>query len=93
MKKVDEYGDYAEQDYFNWLMKYKMWRISFYYNAMHYQFLKDLDLWNRELKPYHKVIHFTWLKPIEGKTNELIKLWTRFQNETNQNYHSEKCLY
>ena len=92
MKKIDEYGNYSEQDYFNWLMGDKIWRVSFYYNALQHIFLNNIKLWNKEIKSYHKIIHYTVIKPLDGKINELIGLWLNFQNQTNQLYQPKKCI-
>ena len=63
MKRVSEYGTYYDQDYFNWMMKYKILRLSFNYNSLSFIFLQKMDLWNKELKSNPKIIHFTWVKP------------------------------
>ena len=92
MKRVSEYGEYYEQDYFNWLMKFKIWRLSLNYNSMSMVFFHKKDLWNKELQSNLKIIHFTLVKPLEGyPINELLKLWSHIQNKTNHVFPLKKC--
>ena len=82
MKRVSEYEN-RQQSYVNWLMEYKMWRLSLFYNARHSIFLRNVTFWNKELKQSHKIIQFTVPKPFSGETSEILTLWSSFQNETN----------
>ena len=90
LKRVNDYFK-RQQDYFDWLLKHKMWRLSLFYNAMHYTFIFDPYFWNSELKYSHKIIHYTVLKPLFGENTELTNIWLRIQNQTNNYYNSGKC--
>ena len=91
MKKVNQYGYFYEQDYFNWLMKYKMIRLSLKYNAMHTIFSRYLNIWNKELRTSYKIIHFTMIKPLSTKSTFLIEKWSKIQNETNSEFPLHLC--
>ena len=89
-KNVSEYGDFAEQDYLNWLMEHKVWRLSLNYNAAHHIYLNNKQLWNKELKTNQKIIHYSWKKPWHID-NELTRMWFRMKNETWNNLQLEEC--
>ena len=89
-KNVSQYGDFSEQDYLNWLLEHKVWRLSLNYNAAHHIYLNNKELWDKELKTNPKIIHFTWKKPWHTD-NELTQLWFSMQTETWDNLQLEKC--
>ena len=90
IKNVSEYGDLSEQDYFNWVMEFSIWRLSLNYHAAHHIYLLNKRVWNKGLKTNQKIIHYSWKKPWHID-NELTQIWFRMKNETWDHLHLEKC--